>query len=1116
MRSYSYFLITTLLPLSCFAATLTVTNTNDSGTGSLRQFMISAASGDTINFDSSLTNQTITINSFLPLIRGNLTIDASSISNITINGSNASRIFFVDPTQNTVNATFINLSLISGSAQGGFGGFGGGGGAGMGGAIFVGSNGNLATVTIEQVTFQNCSALGGSGGDAGNSVGGGGGGLGGGAGGNFAGGGAGFAGSGGSQNDSFAIAASGGGGGQTGNGGNVSVSDSSGGGAGGGGSVGNGEDTPIPTMDPRIGGNGGSTGGGGGGGALTFSPGTGSPPGQNGTNGAGGGAGNGGNGGAGGLDGGGGAASGVATADGNTAFAGGSGGAGGSFGGGGGGGSGNASGGAGGLGGYGGGGGSGGAGSVGLIVGVPNAFGTPGTGGGGGFGGGAGSGGSNMNLNSTTPNTGGTGGTGGFGGGGGGGGQGFVGGTAGSGGFGGGQGATTPAPAASMEGVGSRSEGSGLGDVIFAHIREGLGAPSLSPTLGGVGSGGGGAGFGGAIFVQNGSTLNIQNSSGFSGNNAIGGSGGAGSFSGGNGAALGKDIFLMSGGTINFNLASNLNIPNPIESDQGAGGGSGGGLTKTGPALLSLNGANTYTGITTLTQGTLSVNGSLITNVIVNGGRFQGNASLLASANLNINAGTVAPGNSIGTINVTGNYAQLGAATYEAEIQAAGQSDLLNITGTASLAGTLDVLAPPGNYFAGTIFTILESAGATTGTFSPVNFPIGLQLQISYFTHSVQLELLNNAFFYGLTFPRGNAGRVAECLVNANFNSDLKNVFITLGNLGTNGIAHALNQLQPAQFAGLELNYLNLSSEILRLFTDHLFELSCNGQQSEDSQTSAPKEESLWVQPFAQFVSTDSIQGMIGYDAYSVGTLMGFDHFFPSNAYLGGAFGYAFSFLDWKHHRGDGKINNFFGGVYGSYIGEDIWADAELLFGINEYNLKRDIHFSTVDRSAKSHHLGEQLAARLGMLYDGETDHLFLQPFGNLEYLLMHQESFKERHAQSLNLDVHKKNAQMLRSELGMRFAKNFELENSCFYAFVSLSWIRNMQIGNTHFHANFTHQDCVFSVKSFSRSVNAFSPSLGFNYMLRKGFQLSGSYYAEVGSRQFINQFDLRLEYLF
>ena len=182
-------------------------------------------------------------------------------------------------------------------------------------------------------------------------------------------------------------------------------------------------------------------------------------------------------------------------------------------------------------------------------------------------------------------------------GGGGGGGGAVTGGSGGSSTFGGGGGGGT-AP-------GNGGFGGGGGGGVTAGVTAfGGGSGGAGTTAGG----GGGAGMGGAIFVGNTAILQVNDGMSFAGNTAMGGAAGAGG-----GAAVGTgygpDLFLQSGGTVNFVLMSaNLTISTAIQSDNGLGGGTGGGITLRGTKTLILSGANTYTGGTTITSGTLQIN----------------------------------------------------------------------------------------------------------------------------------------------------------------------------------------------------------------------------------------------------------------------------------------------------------------------------------------------------------------------------------------------------------------------------------------------------------------------------------------------------------------------------
>jgi hypothetical protein len=142
------------------AATLTVANATDNGAGSLRQTILAAGSGDTINFDASLNGQTITLTSGEIAVNTSVTISGPGAALLTISGHNASRVFHFEGGVSTISG----LTIANGNVAGGdgiTGNGGGGGGGGMGGGLLADAS---STVSIQDVIFANNTVTGGNGG----------------------------------------------------------------------------------------------------------------------------------------------------------------------------------------------------------------------------------------------------------------------------------------------------------------------------------------------------------------------------------------------------------------------------------------------------------------------------------------------------------------------------------------------------------------------------------------------------------------------------------------------------------------------------------------------------------------------------------------------------------------------------------------------------------------------------------------------------------------------------------------------------------------------------------------------------------------------------------------
>ena len=130
---------------------------------------------------------------------------------------------------------------------------------------------------------------------------------------------------------------------------------------------------------------------------------------------------------------------------------------------------------------------------------------------------------------------------------------------------------------------------------------------------------------------------------------------GANSYTGGTTVSGG----ILQGNTpsLQGNILNNAVVMfNQTGSGTYAGAMSGtGGMTLQGGGVLTLTGTNTYTGATTVNASTLVVNGSLASTVTLNNGGMLGGNGTIGGAG-RPTAASLAPGNSIGTLNVNGNF----------------------------------------------------------------------------------------------------------------------------------------------------------------------------------------------------------------------------------------------------------------------------------------------------------------------------------------------------------------------------------------------------------------------------------------------------------------------------
>ena len=190
-------------------------------------------------------------------------------------------------------------------------------------------------------------------------------------------------------------------------------------------------------------------------------------------------------------------------------------------------------------------------------------------------------------------------------------------------------------------------------------------------------------------------------------------------------------------------------------------------LDKTGASNWTLTGTATYAGPVTVREGTLTVNGSLASASgisVAPGATLGGNGTLPATT---ISAGAaLAPGNSIGTVTISGSLTFVGAGNYVVEVSptAADRTNVTGAPGTATLSGTLQAIGTGGSYTRGQRYTVLNATGGISGTFGTLaisgNFGV-TKPHIEYDASNVYLVLDLNQISPSLTNATANQRAVA-------------------------------------------------------------------------------------------------------------------------------------------------------------------------------------------------------------------------------------------------------------------------------------------------------------------------------------------------------------------
>jgi autotransporter-associated beta strand protein len=476
-----------------------------------------------------------------------------------------------------------------------------------------------------------------------------------------------------------------------------------------------------------------------------------------------------------------------------------------------------------------------------------------------------------------------------------------------------------------------------------------------------------------------------------------------------------------------------------------------GGLTMQGPGVLSLAGANTYTGPTNVNGGRLAINGSIASDVTVAAGGNLGGSGIITGTVTN--NGIVSPGNSIGTLNVVGSLTQAAGSSFQVETDSAGQADRINVSGapgTAAIAGgTVTLTGASGVYAPSTTYTILNATGGVTGTFANASslFPF-LQPSLSYDANNVFLTVKPGGFGAGAgTANQAAVGRVLDASV-AGSSGDLA---IVIGTMATYPLAQgqaAMNAISGQNYSGFGtanlgggLLFMNSLGQQMSLArggfgggTRVTLAEACETSLADtDACNGAASPWSLWGSALGGTgrVAGTANAGTLTYNAGGFAT--GVDYRFDPRFVAGIGVGFS-SGNQWASgFSGQGTTSSYQASLYASFTQGAFYLDGLAGYGYSDNWMTRQIALpSLAVRTAQGRTGANQF---LGLVEAGyriglhEPAALSITPFARFQGIANSQYGFSENGAGALSLTVAAQTTGSARSVLGAEFAGAFGAE---------------------------------------------------------------------------------------
>jgi len=475
--------------------------------------------------------------------------------------------------------------------------------------------------------------------------------------------------------------------------------------------------------------------------------------------------------------------------------------------------------------------------------------------------------------------------------------------------------------------------------------------------------------------------------------------------------------------------------------------------------------------------------------VTVASGATLGGIGTIGGLNL---AGTVTPGNSIGTLHVTGDATFQQGSSYQIEAAPNGSSDQIAAIGKVTiLGGSAVVLAQAGNWAPRTDYTIITGTQGVSGQFASASSSLlFLDPVLSYTANAVNLSLQRNDTSFASVAQTPNQLAVATTTNGLGFVSPMYSALTTLD---ASTSRHAFDQLSGVIHASTGTALVDDSRHVREAINRHLLGLN------DGAEGTTARGASVWTSAWGYGGHHDGDGNAASLQANGSGLLVGVD--LPlGNSRLGAVVGHGQNSIRGNSLGSSAHVLGDHMGVYGSSSFGAFVLRGGMAYARQDVRSNRFVAFGTYnDWLSSKHHAQTAQAYVEGGYQFNMSPGQQLEPFVNVARVRVHSDDLQEGGGNAA-LAVAGNSASVNIATLGLRDTLTLDAAGDI-RAHASLgyqrAWGDLAPVSTMHFVTGGNS----FAVAGMPEARHALTTDLGIDFKLARNASVNASYLGQFAS---------------